>query len=186
MISRFKFRDSVKLIRNIRTTGTIAPSSKILVQRLLASIDFSKTNCIVELGPGNGCVTQALLERMGPDSVLLCLEVNSEFAAQLNTVEDSRLHVYNACASSICDILDLLEIEEVDHVVSSLPLAIIEDAMVQNILSRINSNLKRGGTFLQYQYSLANYNDMKPFFSDIKLKFTLRNMPPAFVYECLK
>ena len=26
----------------------------------------------------------------------------------------------------------------------------------------------------------------KPIFSDIKLKFTLRNMPPAFVYDCLK
>ena len=70
----------------------------------------------MELGPGNGCVTHALLERMTADSILLCLELNSEFAAQLNTVEDPRLHVYNACASSIRDILDQLNIKEVDHV----------------------------------------------------------------------
>ncbi len=186
MTGRFKLSDSLKLIKNIRTTGTIMPSSKILVRRLLSSIDFSKTNFIVELGPGNGCVTHALLERMTADSILLCLELNSEFAAQLNTVEDPRLHVYNACASSIRDILDQLNIKEVDHVVSSLPLAIIEDAMVSNILSSINLNLRGGGTFLQYQYSLANYKDVKPFFREVKLKFTLRNMPPAFVYECLK
>ena len=56
MTGRFKLSDSLKLIKNIRTTGTIMPSSKILVRRLLSSIDFSKTNFIVELGPGNGCV----------------------------------------------------------------------------------------------------------------------------------
>ena len=106
MTARFRFRDSIKLIKNIKTTGTITPSSKNLVRRLLAPIDFASAHCIVELGPGNGCVTRSLLKRMSKDCVLICLEVNNEFVAQLNRVEDSRLHVYNACASSIREILD--------------------------------------------------------------------------------
>lgn len=186
MKTRFKFSDSIKLIKSIRTSGTITPSSSVLVKRLLAPIDFEAARCIIELGPGNGCVTRALLARMRPNCRLICLEVNNDFIAELNDLDDSRLHVYNACASSIRAILDGLSIQQVDHVVSSLPLALLDDAMVQNILRVVGMNLRDGGKFLQYQYSLKNYSELKPLFSNVKLKFTLRNMPPAFVYECIK
>ena len=186
MKTRYRFSDSIKLIRSIRTSGTITPSSRNLVNRLLAPIDFESARCIVELGPGNGCVTRALLFRMHPDCRLICFEVNNDFIAELNALNDTRLHVYNACASSIRASLDELAIGQVDHIVSSLPLALLDDGMVQNILRVAGSNLRDGGKFLQYQYSLKNYNDVKPVFKDVKLKFTLRNMPPAFVYECIK
>ena len=186
MKPRFRFSDSLKLIRSIRTSGTITPSSNVLIGRLLGPIDFSKAQSIIELGPGNGCVTRTLLARMRPDCRLICLEVNNDFIAGLNDLADPRLHVYNACASSIRKILDDLSIHEVDHIVSSLPLALLDDAMVQNILRVVGKNLREGGKFLQYQYSLKNYQDVKPIFKDVKLAFTLRNMPPAFVYECIK
>ena len=186
MSVRFKFSDSIKLIKNIKTTGTITPSSKALIKELLGPIDFSSASCIVELGPGNGCVTRALLKRMRPDCVLVCLEVNDDFVVQLSALNDPRLHVYKACASSLRQILDPLDIDEVDHVVSSLPLALIDNDVVGNILSSVSTNLREGGRFLQYQYSLKNYGDVKPIFKHVKLRFTLRNMPPAFVYECTK
>ena len=94
--------------------------------------------------------------------------------------------MFNACASSIREILSEVGVAELDYVVSSLPLALIDDVVVQAILNSIGSNLKAGGRFLQYQYSLANYSDVKPLFSDVKLGFALRNMPPAFVYDCVK
>ena len=186
MTARMKFSDSLKLIRNIKTTGTIAPSSNVLIKRLLAPIDFDTAKSIVELGPGNGCVTRTLLERMRPDCDLICLELNNEFAENLRLVGDPRLHVFNACASSIREILSEVGVAELDYVVSSLPLALIDNVVVQAILNSIGSNLKAGGRFLQYQYSLANYSDVKPLFSDVKLGFALRNMPPAFVYDCVK
>ncbi|GIS50844.1 MAG: hypothetical protein Ct9H90mP25_2780 [Gammaproteobacteria bacterium] len=58
MKSKLKLHDSLKLnLKNFKTTGTITPSSKKLVERLLAPIDFSETLLIAELGPGNGCFT---------------------------------------------------------------------------------------------------------------------------------
>ena len=65
-------------------------------------------------------------------------------------------------------------------------IANIDDDTVSRILASVGDNLRSGGRFLQYQYSLANYGDMKPLFSDVKLRFTLRNMPPAFLYDCVK
>jgi phospholipid N-methyltransferase len=186
MNARLKFSDSLNLIKSIRTSGTITPSSNRLIRRLLSSIDFGSARCIVELGPGNGCVTRAILERLHPDSILICLEVNEDFATRLLELNDSRLRIYTACASSIRQILDELEIHQVDHIVSSLPLALIDDEIVTSILASVGTNLREGGQFLQYQYSLKNYSNVKPVFKDVKVKFTLRNMPPAFVYECTK
>ena len=186
MNARLKFSDSLNLIKSFKTSGTITPSSKVLIKALLAPIDFTSARCIIELGPGTGCVTRSILERMHPDSVLICFEVNSDFIGQLEALQDSRLRVVNACASSIRTILDDLDIEEVDHIVSSLPLALIDNEVVKRILESVRSNLREGGHYLQYQYSLRNYAELKPIFRKVKLDFTFRNMPPAFVYECTK
>ena len=186
MKARLKFSDSLNLIRSFKTSGTITPSSKVLIKTLLAPIDFTSARCIIELGPGTGCVTRSILERMHADCVLICFEVNSDFVGQLEALQDSRLRVVNACASSIRTILDDLDIEEVDHIVSSLPLALIDNEVVKRILESARSNLRVGGRFLQFQYSLSNYAELKPIFKKVKLDFTFRNMPPAFVYECTK
>lgn len=101
MNARTRIGDHLKLIRNIRTTGTVAPSSRAMIKSLLAKFEFSKARCVVELGPGNGCITRELLRRLPADAKLICLELNNDFVAQLNALEDPRLHVYNACASSL-------------------------------------------------------------------------------------
>ena len=186
MNARLKFSDSLNLIRSFKTSGTITPSSKVLIKTLLAPIDFTSARCIIALGPGTGCVTRSILERMHTDCVLICFEVNSDFIGQLEALQDPRLRVVNACASSIRTILDDLDIEEVDHIVSSLPLALIDNEVVKRILKSARSNLREGGRFLQFQYSLSNYAELKPIFKKVKLDFTFRNMPPAFVYECTK
>ncbi len=182
----FKLIDSLTHIRNLKTSGTVTPSSRVLINRLLAPIDFKKSRYIVELGAGNGCVTRALLERMDENCVLLCFEVNEKFATSLRTLTDPRVKIFNVCASSLRTVLNHLGVDKVDYVVSSLPLALIDNDLVSHILNNVNDNLHQGGRFLQYQYSLKNYSDVKPVFSDVKLRFTLRNMPPAFVYECRK
>lgn len=185
MKARFTFRDSLKLIKSIGTSGTITPSSRILIRSLLEPINFEQAGCIVELGPGNGCVTKVLLSKMRPDSLLLCFEVNQDFIAELEKLNDPRLRIINRCASSIHEVLLEMGIDKVDHVVSSLPLAIIEDDVRESILSNVDSNLRDGGRFMQYQYSLKNYADMKSVFRHVKLNFTFRNLPPAIVYECM-
>jgi phospholipid N-methyltransferase len=83
-------------------------------------------------------------------------------------------------------VLDELQIECVDYVVSSLPLAIMDNAVVTSVVESVRDNLREGGRFLQYQYSLNNYDDVKLAFRESRLRFTLRNMPPAFIYDCVK
>lgn len=180
-----KERALIKHITSIRTSGTIMPSSRFLVDRLLRGIDFSRARDIVELGVGTGCVTREILRRMRPDARLLSLEINPEFVAMARRrMPDPRLTLRAACASVLPSILADEEIVGVDAVVSSLPLRIMNQDVVDRILDVSRESLRPGGRFHQYQYSLSHYEKLARRYADVGVRFTIRNTPPAFVYEC--
>ena len=72
-----------------RMVGSVLPSSRFLSGKMLAPIDFSKSKVVVELGPGTGVFTKALLKAMPQDSQLLVIELNEAFAAQALAVTRS-------------------------------------------------------------------------------------------------
>src|SRR3972149_11687181 len=95
----------IKHIKNIRTSGTVLPSSGFLVKRLVECVDFANALDIVELGVGTGCVTRELLRRMRPDSRLVSLEINPTFIEECRSIEDPRLTLRQACAAGLPAIL---------------------------------------------------------------------------------
>ena len=181
-----KYSDSLKLMRSIKTSGTITPSSQSLIRRMLAPVDFAAARCIVELGPGNGCITRPLLARMAPDARLVCLELNGDFAQRLRQLDDPRLTVHTSCATQLGKSLAASGVASADYVVSSLPLAILGDSKVAAIIQAVHRHLAPQGRYLQYQYSLKHYAALKARFGQVRLNFTLFNMPPAFVYDCAR
>ncbi len=175
----------IKHITSIRTSGTIMPSSRYLVDRLLRGIDFARARHLVELGVGTGCVTREILRRMHPDARLISLEINPEFVEMARQrLPDPRLTLRNACASALPLLLTEEGIEGVDAVVSSLPLRIMDQGVVDRILDVSRESLRPDGRFHQYQYSLSHYEQLARRYADVGVRFTIRNTPPAFVYEC--
>ena len=139
---------------------------------------------MVQLGVGTGCITREILRRLRPDARLIAFEVNAVFVEECRNLQDDRLVLRHACAGTLEDVLQELGITEIDYVVSSLPLAIMPSDLVDRILSASQEHLAAEGKFLQYQYSLTNLGTLERRFRDVRLGFTLRNLPPAFVYEC--
>lgn len=174
----------IEHIKHIRTSGTIVRSSPFLINRLLRAIDFRRARTIVQLGVGTGCITKELLDRMRPDARLLSLELNRIFVEECDEVGDPRLELRHACASSLPTIADELGIRQIDYVVSSLPLGIMDDDLVEQILIASQDRLAPHGLFLQYQYSLSQRDALQRWFAKVRVGFTLVNIPPAFVYEC--
>lgn len=138
----------------------------------------------MQLGTGTGCITRELLRRLHPDGRLVAIEVNRVFADDCRHIHDPRLIIRLACASALPQLLRALGITEVDHVVSSLPLAIMDDTLVERILFQSQEWLAEDGLFVQYQYSLSQRRALERRFRDVRVGFTLANIPPAFVYEC--
>ena len=64
-------------------TGSITPSSKKLALLMVQHLDYIPGDKVVELGPGTGVFTQALLEHGVARSDLVLVEQNATFAAHL-------------------------------------------------------------------------------------------------------
>ncbi|MDE3053889.1 MAG: methyltransferase domain-containing protein [Gemmatimonadota bacterium] len=174
----------IKHWANLRTSGTIMPSSRFLVNRLLAGIDFADARVIVELGVGTGCVTREILRRMRADARLVSLEINPAFLDVARRIGDPRLTLRNACAGDLLRVLGEEGVDDVDAVVSSLPLRIMDQALVDRVLDASRACLHPDGRFHQYQYSLSHYAKLAERYAEVDIGFTVRNAPPAFVYTC--
>lgn len=174
-------------VKNLKTSGTIAPSSRFLAKKMVKNIDFSTSKVLVELGPGNGAITNYILKKISPETQLICFEVNEEFYNHLQKINHPQLTVLKASAEDIEIELKKLGYSKACHIISSLPLSIIPKEISHTILKNSLNSLEKNGTYIQYQYSLTYYKYLKSVFRDaISLDFEVLNIPPAFVYRCKK
>jgi len=174
-------------LENPRQTGSVIQSSPFLIDRILKPVNFEKAKVIVELGAGTGVVTKKILKNMTENSMLLSFEVNKSLCKELKSkVKDPRLKVISDGAEKLPRYLKRYEVEEVDYIISELPLVVLPKEMREKILFQITRHLKKGGQYVQFQYSLASKKKFKTLFSEMKIYFTLLNIPPAFVYVCTK
>jgi phospholipid N-methyltransferase len=173
-------------IRSLKTSGTVKPSSKYLIDHCLRDIDYSTARNIIEFGAGDGCITSEILNRMNPEAHLFSFELNSKFYKHCQK-KFSGNHQISMLEKSALDFEKVLEennIEQVDAIISSLPLTLFDEEHVDILLSKVQQHLKRGSYFIQYQYSLGQFFKLKKAFDSVDVQFTFRNVPPAFIYKC--
>ncbi len=174
-------------LKSLKTSGTIIPSSRYLVSKLLKGINFKLARLIIEFGPGDGKITKDLLKNLHPDATLIIFEINDSFYDTLLKIEDKRLIVVKESAASVEDVLKTNGFDKVDYIVSSLPLTNIPKPITATILENAYKSLKTQGYFMQYQYSLTYYSALKVVFNgNVSLGFEPLNIPPAFIYTCQK
>ncbi|MBI4154977.1 hypothetical protein HY498_02750 [Candidatus Woesearchaeota archaeon] len=174
----------LQYLKNPRLIGSITPSSKYLIKKMISPIDFSNARYILELGSGNGCITKELLKNMDLESKLIIFETNEEFCKTISKIEDERLYIINDSAEKILHHLKKLKIKKADYIISGLPLAVLPKETREIILNSISKSLKQNGLYIQFQYSLRSYKQIKQLFSQVNVNFTSLNIPPAFIYIC--
>jgi phosphatidylethanolamine/phosphatidyl-N-methylethanolamine N-methyltransferase len=176
-----------KFLDNPRRTGSVIQSSPFLVGQMVKPVDFRKAKIIVEFGAGTGVVTKKILKNMSEEAILLCFEVNKDLCKELKEkVQDSRLKIVPDGAEKLGRYLKRYNIKKVDCVISGLPLVVLPKEIGEKVLIQIHDYLKEGGQYVQFQYSLTSRKKFKKMFSAMEVRFTLLNIPPAFVYVCTK
>ena len=124
-----------EVLADFQTTAAIAPSSNSLVQAMLEPLPLRTAKVVVELGPGTGVMTRALLDRMPQNAVLFAFEINPRFFRYLSgTSSDPRLHLINASAETLEEEFRRRGTKRVDAVVSSLGLSLMPDQQRHAIL----------------------------------------------------
>ena len=167
--------------------GSIMPSSKFLAAKMLNHIPLKNTKLIIELGPGTGIFTEKIIEKIGASTHLIVLELNTDFCKELKAkINLPNVHIKEASADKIGEIIKEFGFEKADIIISSLPLANFSEELRNSILEIVHESLNEKGSFIQFQYSLNAFKNLKKLFPVIKLNFTALNFPPAFVYTCSK
>lgn len=164
--------------------GAISPSTRFLGEKMIENVDFDKARMIVELGPGTGVFTELILNRMHPDAKLLVFELNDSFYQNLaKRFDDPRVQIIHDSAEKIADYTDG---KKVDAVISSLPLMVFSEELRNNVVNAAYDSLKKDGKYMQFQYSLQSKKLLQSLYKTVSVKFTMKNLPPAFVYTCSK
>lgn len=169
-----------------KMVGAVSPSSKFLMRKMLANINFKTANVIVEFGPGTGVFTREIIRRMKPNCKLIIFELHEEFFKNLKEEfkNNSSVFLRNESAENIGLVLKELHLDAADYVLSSLPLANFPADLIQSILKNSIVSLTKEGKYIQFQYSLTSKKHLQEHFNSIQINFTARNIPPAFVYTC--
>ncbi|MEL7021449.1 MAG: methyltransferase [Bacteroidota bacterium] len=170
-------------IKNIKTVGTISRSSKYLCKGMVKHVDFSSAKTIVELGAGDGVITQHILKHMRPDAQLLAFEVNHKFCDLMRQrfVQESRLQIVEDSAEKIGHYLNEIGETQADYIISALPFVSLPKALGKKIVGEAQKHLKTGGLYIQVHYSLLAKNLYAEAFGNVDVNFVPLNVPPAFV-----
>src|SRR6266851_6404518 len=171
--------------RHPRMLGSIVPSSRFLIKQLLEPIDWARARVIVEYGPGVGGITAEILRRMSPDASLIVIETNPEFVSFLrSSTEDERLHVVEASAESVVEVLRQHGHERASYIISGIPFSTISARVRERILRRTCSVLEPHGSFLVYQFSTRVLQDLERIFRYVRHQFEPLNVLPAHLFFC--
>jgi len=124
---------------------------------------------------------------MANDAILLCFEIDDNLYQKLvGRINDPRIKLVKDGAENLGKYLAKNNLAEVDCIISGLPLVSLPKKKSAQIITQIIKYLKRGGKYIQFQYSLTSFNKFKKLFSNLRVRFTLLNIPPAFIYACKK
>ncbi|MEO6433595.1 MAG: methyltransferase [Sphingomicrobium sp.] len=169
--------------KNPVMVGSIIPSSRLLIDKMLGPVDWANTRLFVEYGPGVGTFTRPILDQMGPDATLVTIDTNSDFTAFLDeSIDDPRLVAVTGSAADVARILADRGLGQADYILSGLPFSTLPPGVGEDIARATASVIRPGGAFLVYQFSPKVKDFIDPHFERIERGFEWINVPPATLF----
>ena len=162
--------------------GAVMPSGRMLARTMARYVDIHSSGPVVELGPGTGAITSALIDRGVDQKRLVLVEYNPGFCALLRdryphakvvqgdayTLRDSLRNVLGAPASAV---------------VSGLPLVTKPMLTRLKLIREAFGALAPGAPFVQFTYSVVPpIPKSLPGVSTEASERIWMNLPPARVW----
>jgi len=147
--------------RHFRTTGAVLPSSPFLARALVQPLKGDRPAAhILEVGPGTGAVTRAIVRRMRVGDQLDAVELNPQFADRLR-FRIATDPFYRGVRDNIrviqASVEDLPGEAVYDFIVSGLPFNSFPSTLVQRIFRAYGRLLKPGGVVSYFEYVLVRH-----------------------------
>ena len=181
-------------IKSPTSVGSIWPSSPVLANAITTDINLEKSSSIVELGPGTGIFTEYIIKKKEHNAKFFVVELNPELC---NIIKNKypTIKVYNESAANLELLKNEERLEHIETIISGLPWASFPTHVQNSIMEAIHVSLKPNGIFTTFAYiqgallpsAIKFRRLLKKYFSSVETsKIVWRNIPPAFIYRCVK
>jgi len=174
-------------LKNPVMVGSVIPSSKLLIEKMLKPVEWESTKLFVEYGPGVGTFTRPILDLLPADATLVTIDTNPDFTTYLKeSIDDPRLVAVTGSAADVAKILSDRGLGKADYVLSGLPFSTLPPGIGDDIAEATASVIRPGGAFLVYQFSPKVKDFIVPHFERIERGFEWVNVPPATLFWAYK
>ena len=162
--------------------GAVMPSSKLLARTMAEYVDVESDGPVVELGPGTGAITNALIEHGVDQKRLVLVEYNPGFCALLRDRYPHAKVVQGDAYKLRDSLLKVLDVPA-SAVVSGLPLVTKPMLTRLKLIRDAFTALAPGAPFVQFTYSVAPpIPKSLPGVSTEASERIWMNLPPARVW----
>jgi phospholipid N-methyltransferase len=170
-------------LRHPVMVGSIIPSSRFTIRKMLAPVKWDECKLFVEYGPGVGTFCRPVLDRLRRDGQLIVIDTNPLFIDYLRaTITDSRFIPVLGSAADVEEIVRAHGHDHADYVLSGLPFSTLPDGVGPAIAAATHRVLRPGGAFLVYQFSAKARDFMARHFRHIDAGFEPLNILPCQLF----
>lgn len=174
-------------LREPQQVGSVIPSSRFLERRIVNLGGVAHARTVVELGPGTGGTTHALLRALPADARLLAVEIDAHFATALRRdIHDARLLVHEGSAEHLGATLAAHSLPAPEVIVSGIPFSTMPAPIGEAILRSVWDALAPGGRFVAYQFRDRIAVLGRDILGHPEVDVELLNVPPMRVYRWRK
>jgi len=165
-----------------KMVGSIIPSSKSTIDKMLAPVKWDECKLFVEYGPGVGTFCRTVLDRLPRGGELVVIDTNPLFIDYLKkTIGDSRFHPVLGSAEDVEEIVKSLGHDHADYVLSGLPFSTLPEGVGEDIVAATHRVIRPGGAFLTYQFRASARDLTARFFDRVDTGMTWLNIPPCLL-----
>lgn len=170
-------------LRHPVMVGSIIPSSRFTVNKMLGPVNWDECRLFVEYGPGVGTFCRPVLERLRRDGQLIVIDTNPLYIDYLRrTISDSRFTAVLGSAADVEAIVRAHGHDHADYVLSGLPFSTLPEGVGPAIADATHRVLRPGGAFLVYQFTARARDFMARHFTRIDNGFEWLNVMPCFLF----
>ena len=172
-----------KFLHDAERIAAVAPSSRALAQALCREVDPHTPQTIVELGAGTGAVTSWACRTSHPQSRIIALEIDRDFAAILRR-RCPRAEVVAGDVRHLDVYLAQRDVTRIDLMICCLALPALPRATNLAIFECL---ARRGPQACFTQLTLVPWLYRRMYarlFDEVRFRIAFRNLPPGGAYYC--
>ncbi|MEP1209430.1 MAG: phospholipid N-methyltransferase PmtA [Rhizobiaceae bacterium] len=177
------FDEEIRFFKNWidqpKAVGAILPTSACTARKMASLINVDSGNPVLELGPGTGVITQAILDKGMPARDLYSVEFSQGFLPKLRQSYPD-VQFLHGDAFNLDSVLPDMQGRKFDAIVSGIPLLNFPTESRIRLLNDLLDRLNPGRPVVQFSYGPKS--PIPPNWSTYSvepLDWMVRNVPPA-------